>query len=132
MEEFMRIKSVVLFVCLAELALFASVANAAGPDGPGDHERTVSVMTRNLDAGSDFGYVIQAASDPNTTQLQLLMAITNTYQEMTDSNIPKRAKGIAEEVFVDRPALIGLQEVTTLRTGAYGMPATTVVVDGLQ
>jgi endonuclease/exonuclease/phosphatase family metal-dependent hydrolase len=89
-------------------------------------------MTRNLDAGSDFGYVLQAASNPNATQFDLLLAISNTYQEMIDSNIEKRAEGIANEIRAHQPDLVGLQEVTTLRTGPYGQPAKTVVVDGLQ
>ena len=95
-------------------------------------ERIVKVTTRNLDAGSDFGYVIQAASDPKATQLQLLLAISNTFQEMINSNIPQRAKGITQEIQSHRPDLVGLQEVTTLRTGPYGQQANMVVVDGLQ
>jgi endonuclease/exonuclease/phosphatase family metal-dependent hydrolase len=89
-------------------------------------------MTRNLDAGSDFGYVLQVATDPNATQPQLLMAITNTFQEMIASDVPGRAKRIAMEVHARQPYLIGLQEVTTLRTGTIGAPADTVVVDGLK
>jgi len=111
-----------LFVLLA----FPTNANACPAD------RTVTVMTRNLDAGSDFLYVIRAASDPNTTQVQLLLAITNTFQEMIASDIPGRAKRISMEIAANRPYLIGLQEITTLRTGPVGAPANTVVVDGLQ
>jgi endonuclease/exonuclease/phosphatase family metal-dependent hydrolase len=114
---------------LSVLVCFSSVANAQGFGGP---VGVAKVMTRNLDAGSDFGYVIQAASNPNSTQLDLLLAISNTFQEMISSNIPQRAEGIAKEVKFYRPDVIGLQEVTTLRTGPYGQPADTVVVDGLQ
>lgn len=122
----MRTKCVVVIMCFAVLALVAFPVDASGCD------RNVTVMTRNLDAGSDFLYVVQAASDPNTTQLQLLLAITNTYQEMITSDIPTRAKRIAMEVATHKPYLIGLQEVTTLRTGTFGGPADTVAVDGLQ
>ena len=125
----MRRTSIVLLAGFAFLALLVSPAN--GKDCP-TRDRTVTVMTRNLDAGSDFGYVLQAASDPSATQLQLLMAITNTFQEMIASDIPRRAQRIAVEVQARQPYLIGLQEVTTLRTGAAGMPADQVVVDGLQ
>jgi|SRR5215471_926390 len=120
--------SVVILTCFAFLLLPVSpaVATEHSPD------RTVTVMTRNLDAGSDFGYVLQAASDPNSTQLQLLLAITNTFQEMIASDIPARAKRIAMELQARQPYLVGLQEVTTLRTGAIGAPADTVVVDGLK
>ena len=121
-------KSVVIFTCVAFMLLFVFPVSATGhsPD------RTVTVMTRNLDAGSDFGYVLQAASDPSATQLQLLLAISNTFQEMIASNIPARAKRVAMELEARQPYLVGLQEVTTLRTGAIGGPADTVVVDGLK
>ena len=119
-------------LCLAVLAMLLSGSYASSQEQRYNRDRIVNVMTRNLDAGSDFGYVLQAASDPNTTQLQLLLAISNTYQEMIDSNISKRAEGIANEIRQHHPDLIGMQEVTTLRTGPYGLPADTVVVDGLQ
>lgn len=128
----MRPNSHVSILCVAILTLLFSGSYASCQEQRCNRDRIVSVITRNLDAGSDFGYVLQAASDPNTTQLQLLLAITNTYQEMIASNIPDRAVGIANEILVTQPSLIGLQEVTTLRTGSYGRPADTVVVDGLQ
>jgi endonuclease/exonuclease/phosphatase family metal-dependent hydrolase len=106
----------------------SNAANVAA----GHQDRTSRVMTRNLDAGSDFGYVLQAALNPNTTQAQLLMAISDTYQEMINSDIPKRAEGIADEILLHQPDLIGLQEVSTLRTGIYGQPANVVMVNGLQ
>jgi endonuclease/exonuclease/phosphatase family metal-dependent hydrolase len=89
-------------------------------------------MTRNLDAGSDFAYVLAVAQDPGATDFDVLMAITNTYQEMIQSDIPKRADVIVNEIRTHKPDLIALQEVTTLRTGVYGQPPDTVVVDGLQ
>ena len=119
----------IAFICLAICALLIPLANA-NDTPPGNKTRMVRVMTRNLDAGSDFAYVLKAASDPDP--LVLLGAIGDTYQEMIDSNIPARAQGIAAEIQANRPDIIGLQEVTTLRTGPYGYPADTVVVDGLQ
>src|SRR6516162_6332043 len=116
-------------MCLALLALLVFPLSATDCATP---ERTVTVMTRNLDAGSDFGYVLQIASDPNATPTQLLMAISNTFQEMIASNIPERAKRIAMEVRARQPYLIGLQEVTTLRTGSIEGPTDTIVVDGLK
>src|SRR5215469_4407721 len=98
-------KSVVILTCFAFLLLpvFPASATDHSPD------RTVTVMTRNLDAGSDFGYVLQPASDPSPTQLQLLLAISNTFHEMVASNIPARAKRIAMELQARQPYLVGLQ-----------------------
>jgi len=120
-------KSVVILICFAFVLLLVC------PAGATDHspDRTVTVMTRNLDAGSDFGYVLQAASDPSSTQVQLLLAISNTFQEMVASDIPARAKRIAMELEARQPYLVGLQEVRALRTGTIGGSADTVVVEGL-
>ena len=118
-----------VLTCFAFLALLVPALYA---NDSATRDRTVTVMTRNLDAGSDFGYVLQVASDPNATPPQLLLAITSTFQEMIASDIPGRAKRIAMEVHARQPYLIGLQEVTKLRTGSIEGPADTVVVDGLK
>src|SRR5215470_15990140 len=70
--------------CFAFRALPVSPVSANG----NAKDRTVTVMTRNLDAGSDSSYVLQAALDPNTTQIQLLTAIRGTFQDLIASNIP--------------------------------------------
>ncbi|HEY3619070.1 MAG TPA: endonuclease/exonuclease/phosphatase family protein [Candidatus Sulfotelmatobacter sp.] len=128
----MRRTSNLVVVCLAIVILFVVQSSATEPAVQGNKDRIVRVMTRNLDAGSDFGYVLQAVSNPNTTQLGLLLAISNTFQEMIDSNIPARAAEVANEIRTNQPELIGLQEVTTLRTGPYGLPADNIAVDGLK
>ena len=55
-------------------------AKAAGRD------RVLTVMTRNLDTGTDFGPIFSA-----TTPLQLLTAVGAAYAEVQASNIPERA-----------------------------------------
>jgi endonuclease/exonuclease/phosphatase family metal-dependent hydrolase len=91
-----------------------------------NRDRVSVVMTRNMDTGSDFGFVTSA-----TSPLDLILGVTATYQEIQASNIPERARGIAREMQATRPYLVGLQEVTTVRTGPFGGPATNVVADGL-
>jgi endonuclease/exonuclease/phosphatase family metal-dependent hydrolase len=122
----------VVTVSLAILTLLFLLFSATILPAQGNRDRVVSVMTRNLDAGSDFGFVINAANDPNPTPYELLFAISNTFGEMIGSNIPLRAQGIATEVAAYHPDLIALQEVTTLRVGPFQQPANTVIVDGLQ
>ncbi len=90
-------------------------------------DRDLAVMTRNMDTGSDFGFVLSA-----TTPAQVLLGVTATYQEILASKIAERAAGIAAEIQAQQPDLVGLQEVTELRTGPLGGPATTVVADSLQ
>lgn len=120
-------------IALVSVAILTLLLLAVTPtQAQANRDRVVSVMTRNLDAGSDFGYVIQAVKDPNLTQPELLLAISNTFAEMIGSNIPLRARGIAAEIATYKPDLVGLQEVTTLRVGPFQKPANTVIVDGLQ
>ena len=118
--------SVVLF---AFLFFGASVVSVHA--GEANRDRVLKVMTRNMDAGSDFFYVLAAAQNPNSTQLDLLTAITQTYLEIHMSNIPQRADGIASEIQTTQPDLVGLQEVTVLSTGPYLQPPTTVVDSSL-
>src|SRR2546421_5914558 len=91
-------------------------ANAAGRD------RVLTVMTRNMDTGTDFGPIFSA-----TTPLQLLTAVGGAYSEGQASNIPERAAGIAKEIEANHPDLVGLQEVTTVYTGPFWGPAPTLV-----
>ena len=112
-----------LIICIL-LILGAPSVNA----GQGDHrDRTLRVMTRNMDLGSDFGYIFEAlATNPNN-QSALLLAITKTYLEVLASQIPQRADALAAEIQTTQPDLVALQEVSTLSTGPLGGPATTVI-----
>ena len=114
------------------LALLLVLSPASFAQDYPNQGRLASVMTRNLDAGSDFAYVLAVAQDPGASDFDILMAITNTYQEMIQSDIPKRADVIVNEIRTHKPDLVALQEVSTLRTGVYNQPPDTVVVDGLQ
>src|SRR2546430_892248 len=110
-----------LTIAVAVPAMLGTAANAQNRD------RVLQVMTRNMDTGSDFGFVLGA-----TDQLGVLLGIRATYQEILASDIPERADGIAAEIQTIHPDLVALQEITTLSTGPYGGPATTVVANQLQ
>jgi len=85
-------------------------------------------MTYNVDEGTDLAPVLGA-----TTLAELAVAVADVYTEVQASNIPERAAGIARQIETTRPDLIGLQEVSTWRTGPLGSPpATTVQFDALQ
>ena len=109
------------------IALLLTIALGLAYASAQNKDRVLVVMTRNLDAGSDFGFVTSA-----TTPLGLIIGVTQTYQEVIQSNIPERAQGIAAEIQAQHPDLVALQEVTTLRVGPFGGPATTVIADQLQ
>lgn len=81
-------------------------ALASGRDDGGEHA-FLSVMTRNMDEGTDFGYITAAAGQP-----QLLgPAIVKTFCEVVASNVEQRAMRIADEIAANRPDIVSLQEV---------------------
>lgn len=105
------------------LSIFVGNVQPVGATNP----RELTVLTRNMDAGSDFWYVLSA--DPNNLG-SILLGITQTYQEMLASNIPKRADGIAREIQIYRPAMVALQEVTTISSGPLGTTSMNIDANG--
>lgn len=124
MKKLLRLIPVMLILVSTGSYAWSQVSN--------QRDRDLPVMTRNMDAGSDFGYILAAATDPQATQQDLLAAISKTFFEMHMSNYAIRADGIAGEIQATQPYLVGLQEVTTLRMGTFPGPASTVIDDQLQ
>ena len=92
-----------------------------------DNPHMLTVMTRNMDAGTDLNYVL-AASD----QTSLLAGVAATLAEVKASDIPGRAARLADEIKNFKPDVIALQEVTLWRTGALLQPpATEILYDQL-
>ena len=113
----------------ALLTLAMTMTGFGGEDSQAANSvRVVTVMTYNVDEGTDLAPVLSA-----TTLAQLATAVAEVYAEVLASNIPERAAGIARQIEAARPDLIGLQEVSAWRTGPLGSPpATTVQFDALQ
>jgi endonuclease/exonuclease/phosphatase family metal-dependent hydrolase len=89
--------------------------------------RVVPIMTVNMDEGTGFGPVLTASSRD-----AFFAAVTATYQQVQASNPSERAAGVAREIAIAQPTLVGLQEATVWRTGPLGGPATAVQIDQLQ
>lgn len=116
---------------LAALALAATVAPTApaladvaappGAEHAAEPARTVDVMTRNLYLGAGLEAIIAALAtgDPN----QIVAAATQTWNTVRASDPEERMAAIADEIAADRPAVVGLQEVTTWTTYSFN-PAT--------
>jgi endonuclease/exonuclease/phosphatase family metal-dependent hydrolase len=95
------------------------------------NQNTVKIMTQNMDAGTDFGYLTGLS-----TLAGFLQGAYLTYLEINASNIAPRAAQLASEITFNHPALVGLQEVTLWRTGPLNFSttppsATTVLYDQL-
>ena len=116
---------------VAALVLGASIAAPAAAKSPEDNhsDRSLTVMTRNLDAGTDFGYIFSAGSVPD-----LLAGAAKTYTEVLASNPAARAARVADQIATSKPDLVALQEVSVWRTGPLfdPAPAVTKTIDQLQ
>jgi endonuclease/exonuclease/phosphatase family metal-dependent hydrolase len=76
----------------------------------------LKVMTQNVDAGTDFGYLAGASTTP-----AFLQGVIFTYEEINASNFAPRAAQLAREIARNRPALVDLQEVALWRTGPLNL-----------
>jgi len=120
------------FLVLCIVALLSSTGFARFADDDRDSSdnargRQVTVITRNMYLGTDFGPILAATSFP-----EFANAVAAAYTQVQQSDIPQRAAAIAKEIDSARPELIGLQEASIWRTGPFGGPATTVTFDALQ
>ena len=124
-------RSVRLAVCLAGVGLIAAGQTiAAARDesldhGEGGGHSGVTVMTRNMDEGTDFGYLVGPHALP------FAQAAPLTYQEVVQSGIPQRAAAVADEIATTRPDLVALQEAARWQGPSLTQPGATLTLDAL-
>jgi hypothetical protein len=119
----------------ALVALLVIFPAAARADTGTKDIPTAKVMTRNLYLGADLSPAIGTTSVP-----ALIAADGAILHQVTATNFPVRAEGLASEILAEKPDYVGLQEVALWRTGPVnfgplaGGPktATTVRYDFLQ
>jgi endonuclease/exonuclease/phosphatase family metal-dependent hydrolase len=119
-----------LVLCIVALLNSTGLAHSRDDDrDSGDNHRghQLTVVTRNMYLGTDFGPILAATSFPDFAN-----AVAAAYIQVQQSNIPERAAAIAKEIDATRPDLIGIQEASIWQTGPFGGPATTVTFDALQ
>jgi endonuclease/exonuclease/phosphatase family metal-dependent hydrolase len=104
-----RLVKMSLIAVVAFTVCFAFIGQALAED----REHHVKVMTRNMDAGTDFNLVAFA-----TTEGEFAAAVGATIEEIVASNIPARAARLAAEIAKAQPDVIALQEVTTWNIGS--------------
>ncbi len=93
----------VCFVTVVAFSLCVISTSSASAENPNLH---VKVMTRNMDAGTDFNLIAAAGGD-------FAEAVYNTISEVVQSRIPERIARLAAEIAETKPDIIALQEVTT-------------------
>jgi endonuclease/exonuclease/phosphatase family metal-dependent hydrolase len=107
------------FAIAAAIAFCLGASTARADEG----KRVLKVMTRNMDAGTDLNLIFAYYPDIAT-------GVSATLTQVVTTNVPGRAKRLAEEIRHSKPDFVALQEVTTWETGNCG--ATTVLYDQLQ
>lgn len=80
-----------------------------------DGSLKIRVMTRNIYVGTDVDTVL-SATDPN----QIPQLVTYAFQMLLSTDFPERAKVLAKEIKRNKPDLVGLQEVSIIRTQSPG------------
>lgn len=83
-----------MLLLFASLLAFSQHAWAGNP-------HVVTVMTRNMDAGTDLNYILGA-----TDQASFALGMAATLAEVKASGIPERAARLADEIAAHRPDLI--------------------------
>ncbi len=112
-----RLASIALLLCCWCVA-------GMGADHPNS---TVTVMTRNMDAGTDLGYIFAG-----TDEGSFIQGMAATLAELQSSSFQQRAARLAAEIGANMPDLVALQEVTLWRTGPMMQPpATGILYDQL-
>src|SRR2546423_15482496 len=87
---------VIAIMLAMSICLSGVHANAAGRD------RVLTVMTRNMDTGTDFGPIFSA-----TTPLQLLTAVGVGYAWGSARKISVRAARIGKKIEANQPSPLG-------------------------
>jgi hypothetical protein len=106
-----RLRLALIGLCLTAAGLGVPLAAGVGV-AQASNTFPLTVMTRNLDSGSDYGPIFSAQN-----QQQFLQATTGVWQEVQASDPPERMAGIAQEIANTEPEIVSLQEAALYRTG---------------
>jgi hypothetical protein len=118
------VKAFLALVAILVLLLPAAATAHRGHGHHPNHRKSdhVTVMTRNLFLGADLGPALAS-----TTPEQFFQANGAILRQVTRTNFPVRARGLAKEILIEHPDLVGMQEVALWRTAP---PSLTPVTSG--
>lgn len=96
-----------------------------------DHAQPVSILTQNMDAGTDQTYIVAAVLNPSPS-FTVADAVDLTAQELLQaSNIPQRAAVLAGTIAQKKPDIVALEEVSRWEIDLTTPAPTSVVYDQL-
>src|SRR5438552_10949384 len=113
---------------IRKLTVFLGLMLAVTAWGFAAEPAPVTVMTQNMDAGTDLTFAIGELLG----FLPPGIGVELTYQEILSATIPQRTALLAAQVADKKPDLLALQDATLWRTGASVDSATTVLFDQVQ
>ena len=122
-----------LFGILFSFSACERITPSMLPDPSTSDAAPLTVMTYNVYVGADTLPLLGI-----TNLLEVPGAVADLYNKVIASDFPGRAEGIASTIAEYQPALIGLQEISLIRTQTPGdrltggEPAETVVLDFLE
>jgi endonuclease/exonuclease/phosphatase family metal-dependent hydrolase len=116
---------VALSLGLAVAAAAPVVVSASAASREGEHA-SITVMTRNMDEGTDFGFIVGPHALPFAQGAAL------TYAEVLQSGIPQRSAAVADEIAKAEPDLVALQEVSLWHGPTLPPGGGTITLDALQ
>jgi endonuclease/exonuclease/phosphatase family metal-dependent hydrolase len=102
----------------------------AGSVTAADRASAVTILTQNMDAGTDQSYIVAAALNL-VPGFSVADAIDLTAQELQASNIELRARALASKIAASKPDLIALQEATRWEIDLTSPAPEAVVYDQL-
>ncbi len=108
-----------LLILMALLLILGVTGRAAAAQNRAD----VSIMTQNMDAGTDLGFVLALGGNELSVDL--------TLAEVTASDPAGRAALLATQIALEQPHILALQEATLWRTGPTPETATETLFDQL-
>jgi len=135
-----RIGTVITLASLTFLGacLDRDLPTAGGfPEGPARLEapafpggEPLKVMTRNMYLGGDVGLVFGAAM---TNPAAIPAAAQQVWNQIQSTNFPERAGALAQEISLNQPHLVGIQEIPLfeIMTGPTGPVIENLVQDNL-
>ncbi len=122
-----RVLSPVISALVLVLPAVTTSAAAADPADGNQAHRFITVMTQNLDEGTDFTPLFTASSPAD-----FVAASTAIFNEVVASDIPARAGLVAHEIAIAEPDVVSVQEASLWQWQSSAGPASIDALTALE